>query len=81
VGRIQIVERETNPVVLDVLERNDVNVGGCGGVRGLHLGSGSAMKLCSTRLGYLWLEAARPGPQQAEGEPSDKEGVNSPRHD
>jgi hypothetical protein len=39
------------------------------------------MKLCSTRLGYLWLEAACSGPQQTEGEPSDKEGVNSPRHD
>ena len=39
------------------------------------------MKLCSTRLGYLWLEAARSGPQQAEGEPPDKERVNSSRHD
>jgi hypothetical protein len=51
------------------------------GVRGLHLGSGSAMKLCSTRLGYLWLEAARSGLQQAKGEPSDEEGVNSAPHD
>jgi hypothetical protein len=44
------------------------------GVRGLHLGSGSAMKLCSTRLGYLWLEGAGSGPQQALGEPPDKTG-------
>jgi hypothetical protein len=29
------------------------------GVRGLHLGSGSAMKLCYTRIRYLWLEAAQ----------------------
>jgi hypothetical protein len=50
-------------------------------IGGLHLGSGSAMKLCSTRLGYLWLEAARSGPQQAEGEPPDQEGVNSSSHD
>jgi hypothetical protein len=49
--------------------------------QGLHLGSGSAMKLCSTRLGYLWLEAACSGPQQTEGEPPDQEGVNSSRHD
>jgi hypothetical protein len=34
-------------------------------VRGLHLGSGMAMKLCSTRLGYLWIEAARSGPLRA----------------
>jgi hypothetical protein len=55
----------------------------CGvrGVRGLHLGSDSAMKLCSTRLGYLWLEAAGSGPQHAEGEPPDKQGVNSAGHD
>jgi hypothetical protein len=39
------------------------------------------MKLCSTRLGYLWLEAARSSPQQAEGEPPDKQRVNSTRHD
>jgi hypothetical protein len=51
------------------------------GVRGLHLGSGSAMKLCSTRLGYLWLEAAGSGPQQAEGESPDEKRVNSARHD
>jgi hypothetical protein len=51
------------------------------GVRGLHHGSGSAMKLCSNRLGYLWLEAAGSGPQQAEGEAPDKERVNSARHD
>jgi hypothetical protein len=50
-------------------------------VRGLHLGSGSAMKLCSTRLGYLWLEAAGSGPQQTEGEPPNKEGVHPTRHD
>jgi hypothetical protein len=48
---------------------------------GLHLGPGSAMILCYTRLGYLGLKAAFSGPQQAEGEPPDKEGVNSARHD
>jgi hypothetical protein len=53
----------------------------CQAVRGLPLGSGIALKLCSTRLGYLWLEAARPGPHQAEGEPPDEEGVNSACHD
>jgi hypothetical protein len=50
-------------------------------VRGLHLGSGSAMKLCSTPLDYLWLEAALSGPQQAKVEPPDKERVNSSGHD
>jgi hypothetical protein len=50
-------------------------------LRGFHLGSDTAMKLCSTRLGNLGLEAVRSGPQQAEGEPPDKEGVNSSRHD
>jgi hypothetical protein len=39
------------------------------------------VKPCSTGLGYLWLEAARSGPQQAEGEPSDEEEVNSAPHD
>jgi hypothetical protein len=29
------------------------------GVRWLHLGSGTAMKLCSTRLDYLWLAKQR----------------------
>jgi hypothetical protein len=60
-----------------------VVVGGIarGMVRGLHLGSGSAMKLCSTPLDYLWLEAALSGPQQAKVEPPDKERVNSSGHD
>jgi hypothetical protein len=49
--------------------------------RGLHLGSGRAMKLYSARLGYLWLEAGRSGPQQAEGEPPDETRINSARHD
>jgi hypothetical protein len=39
------------------------------------------VNLCSTRLGYLWLKAARSVPQQADGEWSDKKGVNSSRHD
>jgi hypothetical protein len=50
-------------------------------VRGLHHGSASAMKLRSTRLAPLRLEAAGPGPQQAEGESPDEEGVYSTRHD
>jgi hypothetical protein len=55
-------------------------VRGLGGyISGLR--SGSAMKLCSTRLGYLGVEAAGSSPHQAKGEPSDKEGVNSARHD
>jgi hypothetical protein len=37
------------------------------------------MKLCSTRLGHLWLEAAGSGPQQAEGELPDKKGIYSSR--
>jgi hypothetical protein len=37
--------------------------------------------LASARLGYLWLEAARSGPQQAEGELPDKQGVDSACHD
>jgi hypothetical protein len=49
-------------------------------LRGLHLGSGSAMNLCSTRLRYL-VEAAGSSPQQAEGEPPVKERVNSACHD
>jgi hypothetical protein len=51
------------------------------GVRGLHIGSGSAMKLCSTRIGYFWLEAAGSGPQQTQGEPPDEKRVHSSRHD
>jgi hypothetical protein len=39
------------------------------------------MKLCSTRLGYLWLKGAGSGPQQAEGEPPDKQGVHASCHD
>ena len=41
-------------------------------LRGLHLGSGSAMKLCSSRIVYLWLETARSDPQQADGEPPER---------
>jgi hypothetical protein len=36
------------------------------------------MKLCSIRLGYLWLEAAGSGPQQAEVEPPDEKRVTPP---
>jgi hypothetical protein len=39
------------------------------------------VKPCSTGLGYLWLEAARSGPQQAEGEPPDEKRVYSSRYD
>src|SRR5690349_19928497 len=39
------------------------------------------MNFCSTRPGYLGIEAERCGPQQAEGEPPDKERVNATGHD
>lgn len=44
-------------------------------VEGLHFGSGSTMKLYSTCLASLWLQAAGSGPQQVEGKPPDKESV------
>jgi hypothetical protein len=39
------------------------------------------MNLWRTRLGDLWLGAARSRPQQAEGEPPDKESVESSGRD
>jgi hypothetical protein len=51
------------------------------GVKGLHLGSDSAMKLYSTHSVVLGLKAAGSGPQQAEEELSDEERVYSSGHD
>jgi hypothetical protein len=51
------------------------------GLRGLHVESGNSMKLCSMRVASSWLEVAGSGPQQAEGEPPDKERVHSSGHD
>jgi hypothetical protein len=78
-NRLSLLSKRLAPPLLRSPEKRQL--ASRGEVRGLHLGSGSAMKLCSTRLGYLWLEAARSGPQQAEGEPSDEEEVNSAPHD
>jgi hypothetical protein len=50
-------------------------------LRGLHLGSGSAMKLCSSRVVHLWLETARSDPQQADGEPPKEQRVHPSRHE
>jgi hypothetical protein len=39
------------------------------------------MKLYSTHLVPLWLEAVGSGPQQVQGEPPDEKRVHSTRHD